>query len=801
MQRDLKLAKAHVSSLSSITEQGKVFVGAALAAPPNRRVRSTPFSSASRIASHSGSHVLQAESISQERFFVLLSDIDQNAVCLLDQVPGVRLNATSGGKRRIITPDYLLVTESIACLVECKPPHTLKELIERHPERFDLSRALPRDLRTTEFEAETGIPLYYFSAPTDSHVLLSNLEVLNALTPVALHSVDELEGYVLKADRLSLLDLRATFGPSVIFLLRDLFIRGRIKLPVCTDFLEREVAFRVDQKYEYACHISEISVSATLSSGANLNSAVEPITHFFKDTFAKKERPDYKARKEAERRLSVVRSLNEGGSASRTKSTHYRYLAAVKKAEQAGRSPLDALTPNFSKRGGGKKTNAEVEQLMNQLIHDEYCSPTAPTITEVHNLLREFCKAKGLRTPSYNTLSRRIQEIDQFHIISSREGKKRVKSQTTRKATKKRQVAFSGPRSAFMLGQIDSTPLDIHLINSVDGSLLPPCHLTVLVDVGSRRVLSYVITVGAPDAHAAMTVLRLCALRWGRLPSSICADNGSIFWSDALETMMADFRISKEERALSQPQGGGNIIEGLFGVLLKRVINSLPGNKQRDKYYRSVYRHEMSSNYAVLDLYELAEILDAHWELPRVQEPEAAEELTRPGLRTSYGRIVKRVDKLSRYSYMKSATKRTVVQDKGVRFNHAYYWHSDFRKKKYIGRSFDIYYDPSDCRTIRLLDASGEFLVCRNSTTRGAGMLDVRHLQLFSICHPLSLSDSGKTQRARQNPSIITAARKLQAKRPPQESAEEQPLDFTALDPTERELSEALRDLPEYDIG
>ncbi len=330
----------------------------------------------------------------------------------------------------------------------------------------------------------------------------------------------------------------------------------------------------------------------------------------------------------ARQRLEVIKSLIKP---DRTKkevletakkhnihtATIYRWIKAY---EESG-GLLSSLLPNYSSRGGKdkKRVPKEVEELMDFYIKNVYLSSDRKVSKKRAYL--EFlieCKEKGLKPVHYNTFLNRIKEISPYVITKKREGK--VKAQSLYGASEK---PFEANYPLEII-QIDHTPLDIQVVDEIYRQPIGRPYITVALDVFSRMVYGFYLTLEKPSLFSVGQVILQGALRkeqylselgiegkweiWG-LPKNLTihTDNASEFRSKDFTRFCEEFGITLAYRPKKTPNYGGHI-ERFFRTLNSEIHN-LHGSTFSNPQKRGEYKSE---NKAIFTLNELEKWI-AHW--------------------------------------------------------------------------------------------------------------------------------------------------------------------------------------------
>lgn len=345
------------------------------------------------------------------------------------------------------------------------------------------------------------------------------------------------------------------------------------------------------------------------------------------------------ARQEAGFRYSIIEPLLQSGP-KRTRAqveavahehhldpvTVYRWL----KNYRATGSELGLLRRPRADRGQGRLPEA-TEQLMARLIDTHYLTDQRPSMSSVYEQLKDevdranITRAEGedrLTVPGFQSFRRRITATAERVRISRRHGPRAAEALDP--------ILGHYPGATYPLAvvQIDHTPLDIELVDSVHRLPIGKPWITLVMDVCSRVVLGFYISFDHPSAFAAGSALAHAtlpkevwlarhqdalegiakALRaelgegvlgpgeetlhwpcWGK-PVLVKMDNAREFRGQVLERALRDHGIDREFRPVLKPRYGGHI-ERLLGTLLAE-IHTLPGTTFSNPRKRGEYDSE-----------------------------------------------------------------------------------------------------------------------------------------------------------------------------------------------------------------
>lgn len=244
--------------------------------------------------------------------------------------------------------------------------------------------------------------------------------------------------------------------------------------------------------------------------------------------------------------------------------------------------------PNLSslidrKRGwqlGSRRLSNHQTNIIDSVIHEYYLSPLKPDVSATIRKIRSECIKQNIKPPSANAIRLSIEQIEPVVSLKKRGFKKKAKAMFTPKAGHFPEAPY--PLSVV---QIDHTPMDIILVDDEHRKPIGRPYLTLAIDVYSRMITGYYISLDAPSA----TSVGMCLVqsiktkdellarfnidgKWQVFgyPSKIHVDNGADFHASTLEKSCSLHNIDIEFRPLARPEYGGHI-ERVIGNFMKEL--------------------------------------------------------------------------------------------------------------------------------------------------------------------------------------------------------------------------------------
>lgn len=286
-----------------------------------------------------------------------------------------------------------------------------------------------------------------------------------------------------------------------------------------------------------------------------------------------------------------------------------------------GTKSITSLIPH-NKPSSGPRAKRHY-QIFEEVVATTYLTPQRlPKLKVVEEVYRRIDGLnKGLppeeqvKAPAQATIYRWLDNLQQDLVDKSREG--------AEAARVKYRAALGNVKVASVLEriEIDHTPLDLIVIDSLTKLPLGRPWLTMAIDHHSRMVMGFYVSFNAPSSHGVLQCLRRSILpkdlwlarfpgikgSWPAygIPELIAVDNGTDLHSDALESACLEMGIQMLFCGSKTPQHKG-AIERFFRTMNMGLIHRLPGTVFSSVDDRGDYPAE---DKAVIDMESLVHLL------------------------------------------------------------------------------------------------------------------------------------------------------------------------------------------------
>jgi len=273
--------------------------------------------------------------------------------------------------------------------------------------------------------------------------------------------------------------------------------------------------------------------------------------------------------REAERRADVLRPLAALAetSADRVRdaahelrlSERWTYILIHRLREQGGE--LTALLPRQG-RGAPRQARlaADREAILSRVIEAEYLTRQKVRPAQIVRSVRAHCRKAGVTAPAEATIRRRLRHIDRQAVSQSRVPDPRTQP-----------VCGETPRPDYPLDfvQIDHTRVDVILVDPIERCPIGRPWLTVAIDVMSRAIAGFHLSLDAPSAtsvglclaHMAaeketwMAARGVTGVTWPLVgkPGTLGVDNGAELHAEAFTRGCSQHGIAIDWHPPGQP--------------------------------------------------------------------------------------------------------------------------------------------------------------------------------------------------------------------------------------------------------
>jgi putative transposase len=300
---------------------------------------------------------------------------------------------------------------------------------------------------------------------------------------------------------------------------------------------------------------------------------------------------------EARRRFEVIsvlaqapeRTRSDAEAAARTIGCSATVVYRLLSRYLADPRVTSLLPGRRGRRQGQLFLPAEVDEVVQAAIDGIFLSRQRPRVSDLVTEVQRRCRTLGLPKPSRKAISLRIGQRASVDVLAKRSG---------RKAARDRFGPATGSLTApwpLALVQIDHTLVDVIAVDSMTRQPIQRPWLTIAIDVHSRCVAGFHLTLEPPSAtsvalciaHAVLPkagwlMARGVAGDWPvqGLIERLHLDNAKEFHSEALKRGCEQYGIAVDYRPVRTPHYGGHI-ERLIGTMMGKV-HLLPGTTFSD---------------------------------------------------------------------------------------------------------------------------------------------------------------------------------------------------------------------------
>lgn len=358
------------------------------------------------------------------------------------------------------------------------------------------------------------------------------------------------------------------------------------------------------------------------------------------------------------------------------------------------------------------------EEIIRTTISRYYLTRNRPTVSQLVRDVQTNCISAGLRPPHRRTIKARLEDID-LQKRAKRRGETKIA-----KETRAVPGVFAASRP-LQIVQVDHTKADIFVVDEETRQPIGRPWLTLAMDVCSRMVTGFYLTMDAPSRLSTS----LCLLHsifdksaWLRereiseawpvagLPDTLHVDNGADFRSQSFKRGCQDAGIGIEWRPPGEPRFGDHI-ERLIGTQMGK-LHLLPGTTFSNAQELGEYD---SKRHATLTLRELERYIALDIVGSYHQSIHAS--LGRPPIavwREHEGEIPLRLpqDRMRFWLTFLPEQERT-LRPTGIHLFGLRYWSAASADVGRANRRLLVKYDPRDMARVFVLRPSGNFVEAR----------------------------------------------------------------------------------------
>jgi putative transposase len=267
------------------------------------------------------------------------------------------------------------------------------------------------------------------------------------------------------------------------------------------------------------------------------------------------------------------------------------------------------LRPNARAQMRSRSLDPSLEKIIEVAIKDFYLRREKPPLASLHREVHQACHKAGATPPSYKAIQSHVRDFDPREVITRRLGPKQAAHLLS---PVKAGLYVKEP---LQLLQIDHTLVDIVVVDEFDREPIGRPWLTLAIDVATRMVPGFYLSLEAPSATSVAMALNMAVLPKNKflaaqhidfdwpcqgLPKAVHLDNAREFHSKALKRGCEEHGIEITFRPPGRPHFGGHI-ERLIGPMMGEV-HLLPGTTFSSVAARGDYK---PADTAVITMREL----------------------------------------------------------------------------------------------------------------------------------------------------------------------------------------------------
>jgi putative transposase len=286
-------------------------------------------------------------------------------------------------------------------------------------------------------------------------------------------------------------------------------------------------------------------------------------------------------------------------------ATIYRWLTTYETF-----NTVSSLSPAYKNSGakGKSRLDKSVEAIIESVIDEFYLTKQQYPLSIIYMKIVEKCNYLDLKAPNKNTVRNRINTLNPKIVAKNRKG---VSVKDTRGMPGK----YPDVKMPLDVIQIDHTKVDVMLVDEETREDIGRPYITVAIDVYSRMVYGFYISLEAPSYFSVGQALLNAILpkddllkmynvdgEWPvfGLPRAVSMDNAKEFRSVSLQKFCSEYRIKDIYRPVARSHFGG-IIERMVKVSMEKM-HLIPGTTFSSVQKKGTYD---SAKNAIMTINEL----------------------------------------------------------------------------------------------------------------------------------------------------------------------------------------------------
>ncbi len=340
-----------------------------------------------------------------------------------------------------------------------------------------------------------------------------------------------------------------------------------------------------------------------------------PDTNFFSPRW---QTPSPAAWELARRREATLRPLAESPTVSPfdvQNAAHELRLGRTQIYELIARYRKRPHTSTLLQGKRGRRTRSRflkpaIEEIVNDVVKKFFLTRERPRVSDLLQFINVACEEQGLPMPNYRTVRRRLRTLDPKLVASKRFGAK-----AAREVFAPVHASSASLLLPLDVVQIDHTPADVIVVDEHDRQPIGRPWLTLALDVASRAVLGFYVSLDAPSPVSVAMVLTHAVLpkaNWladrelevpwpmAGIPDLLHLDNAPEFDSELLRRGAQEYGMEIEHRPIGKPHFGGHI-ERLIGTMMG-AVHLLPGTTFSNVAEKGDYCPEKAAHLTLSEL-------------------------------------------------------------------------------------------------------------------------------------------------------------------------------------------------------